>query len=844
MAESSMVHPSTPPPPNPLMNNIDQSLPQSNPPLMVAPSTNPAGSVHHPTTAEPTYYILTNPPIPFPYINGPSASASGPSLTCDLTLAQPPNPPPNHDPADNVVQQQIQQRIFIMADQPPPMNPMIGAPPPLPPREYSNHDPQETQQTPSKSQTTCQDLIFFLRTNEEIVQDAFESFEIDEDVVEVNSLGDDSVSMGNKKKGKKRRKTSDVWQYYDIVPNTDPNDPEVWAKCKTCANMYRARSSYGTGNLIKHSKTCGGRSSRDVGQMLLAGKAGSLGVSDSKFDPKKFRELLVAAVVKHDLPFSFVEYDGIRAVHQYLRPDVPFISRNTGKADLVKMYLREKQRVKSMLNDCPGRICLTSDLWTSLATNGYICLTAHFINKDWVLTKRVLNFSFMPPPHNGISLSDVIYNLLQEWGIENKIFSITLDNASSNDSCVGFLKEKLNMKKALPCDGDFFHMRCCAHILNLIVQDGLKEINDAIQKVRDSVKYVRGSQVRKQSFLQAVNQMSLDSHKGLKQDVPTRWNSTYLMLESAVHYRRAFSYLEMTDRNYKHCPTVVEWEKVDNIKSFLACFYQATCAFSGTKYPTANLYFPVIAMIYVSLKEDVVSEDEHKSLMAIQMLSKFEKYWLDFSEVLAVAVILDPRYKLHLVNYYYTKIYGVMNSLQYVNVSNKVKSLFMEYSASSIPSSSSSITVQQPQVTRATLPWEQEYLAFGGVDVNSQKSQLEIYLEEPRSVAVNDSFDILSFWKGNEFRYPEVAAMARDVLSIPVSTVASESTFSIGGRVIDQNRSSLKPDIVEALICSRDWLYGEQAQMKLDSIEEEILTTDVSSCDIPNSSGAQSANLS
>jgi hypothetical protein len=230
------------------------------------------------------------------------------------------------------------------------------------------------------------------------------------------------------------------------------------------------------------------------------------------------------------------------------------------------------------------------------------------------------------------------------------------------DRCADLLKQKLNIKKALLCEGEFLHLRCCAHILNLIVQDGLKEIDNAIENVRDSVKYVRGSQGRKQKFLEAVNQVSLDSHKGLKQYVPTRWNSTYLMLESAIYYRSAFSYLEMIDSNYKHCPTAVEWEKVDNICSFLACFYEATCVFSGTKYPTANFYFPVIAMIYVSLKEELMGEDEHKKLMATQMISKFDKYWLEFSEVLAIAVILDPHYKLHLVNYYYTKIYRVMDS--------------------------------------------------------------------------------------------------------------------------------------------------------------------------------------
>jgi hypothetical protein len=182
--------------------------------------------------------------------------------------------------------------------------------------------------------------------------------------------------------------------------------------------------------------------------------------------------------------------------------------------------------------------------------------------------------------------------------------------------------------------------------------------------------------------------VSLNSHKGLKQDMPTRWNSTYLMLDSAIYYISDFSYLEMTDLNYKHCLTVVEWEKVDNIRSFLACFYKATCVFFGTKYPTANLNFPVIAMIYVSLKEELMGEDEHKKLMATQMISKFEKYWFEFNEALAIAVILDPRYKLHLINYYYTKIYGVMDSLQFENVCKKLKSLFMKYNTYSNTSSS------------------------------------------------------------------------------------------------------------------------------------------------------------
>ncbi|PON86260.1 HAT, C-terminal dimerization domain containing protein [Trema orientale] len=104
-----------------------------------------------------------------------------------------------------------------------------------------------------------------------------------------------------------------------------------------------------------------------------------------------------------------------------------------------------------------------------------------------------------------------------------------------------------------------------------------------------------------------------------------------------------------------------------------------------------------------------------------------------------------------------------------------------------------------------------------------QKSQLKLYLDEPR-MARNVKLDVLAFWKSNQFRYPELAAIARDILSILVSTVASEVSFSVGGRVLDQYRTSLKPDTVEAIICLRDWMHGDK-----DKFEDDLndVTQDV-----------------
>ena len=66
-------------------------------------------------------------------------------------------------------------------------------------------------------------------------------------------------------------------------------------------------------------------------------------------------------------------------------------------------------------------------------------------------------------------------------------------------------------------------------------------------------------------------------------------------------------------------------------------------------------------------------------------------------------------------------------------------------------------------------------------------------------------FDILAWWKVNGVKYPTLQRIARDLLAIPISTVASESTFSTGGRFIAPHRSRLHSDSVEALMCLKDW---------------------------------------
>lgn len=88
----------------------------------------------------------------------------------------------------------------------------------------------------------------------------------------------------------------------------------------------------------------------------------------------------------------------------------------------------------------------------------------------------------------------------------------------------------------------------------------------AIETIKESVKYVSGSQVRKKKkFVEYVVQVSLVNQRGLSQNVPTRWNSTFLMLQCAIYYRRAFLRLMLSDSNYKHCPSEEERDRAEEI---------------------------------------------------------------------------------------------------------------------------------------------------------------------------------------------------------------------------------------------------------------------------------------
>ncbi|CAN1801893.1 Putative AC transposase [Linum perenne] len=275
-------------------------------------------------------------------------------------------------------------------------------------------------------------------------------------------------------------------------------------------------------------------------------------------------------------------------------------------------------------------------------------VTGHFIDKNWKLQKRILNFCEVPPPHTGIVLADALQKCLVAWDVESKIWSITLDNASNNDVAVRHLKSMLTYTRRLPLDGDLFHVRCGAHIINIMVQYGLKAIEDTIESVRQSVKHIAASEGRISMFRDIAKQLRL-SPKKLILDCSTRWNSTHHMLSVALELKDVFPRYAERESGYKWLPSDEDWSKVGKVCKFLGLFSYITTIISGSSYPTINLLLPELWNIKTLLSETMESEDERMKVMAIKMLEKFDKYWGASNLLITIATILDPRNKFKFV---------------------------------------------------------------------------------------------------------------------------------------------------------------------------------------------------
>ncbi|KZV31439.1 hypothetical protein F511_39769 [Dorcoceras hygrometricum] len=130
------------------------------------------------------------------------------------------------------------------------------------------------------------------------------------------------------------------------------------------------------------------------------------------------------------------------------------------------MFHEYKEALISQLSSISCRVSLTTDIWTNIKSQSYLVVTCHWIDETWKMQKRILSLDVLDSSHSGYTIALYVLNVAKVFGIQNKIMSITLDNASANNSALKYLKDSL--KPIL--DGELLHVRCACHVINLCVK--------------------------------------------------------------------------------------------------------------------------------------------------------------------------------------------------------------------------------------------------------------------------------------------------------------------------------------------------------------------------------------
>ncbi|KAH1083109.1 hypothetical protein J1N35_022870 [Gossypium stocksii] len=222
------------------------------------------------------------------------------------------------------------------------------------------------------------------------------------------------------------------------------------------------------------------------------------------------------------------------------------------------------------------------------------------------------------------------------------------------------------------------------------------------------------------------------------------------MLESSLYYKDVLDYWGQQDKDYQmFALSDEEWRNVVILCKFLKVFYDVTCVFSGSNYPTANLYFRGVWKVHKILLDIVKGHYSFLTPMVKEMQEKFNKYWAEYSLILSCAAILDPRYKLNYVQYCFTTIYGIHASDFVETILSNLRLLLDEYvkkskSTSSSLAGSSNVSDASPidsslgehnvnsAYFRGDFDESDDYKQYlNKSSTRSEKSQLDIYLEEP-----------------------------------------------------------------------------------------------------------------
>lgn len=347
-------------------------------------------------------------------------------------------------------------------------------------------------------------------------------------------------------------------------------------------------------------------------------------------------------------PYSLVQDTGFKRLMNHLAPNYSIPNRTHFSTKVVPLlYETVKAKVKFELDNAKY-VSLTTDGWTCQHNiKSFYSLTARFVTDTFELVHVILQVKYFPESHTAINIGKFINESLQSWDISpKKVSVIVTDNAANMLSAI---------KETQLTDGQ--HLSCVIHTMQLCIENKLfkeqRATSDAIAVFRSIAGHFHHSSTAVAKLQEIQKQLTLPQHT-IIQDVGTRWNSTYYMLERFCEQKEAIvlyimSRQERSKGNLK-TPSQQQWQLAEMLVCILKQFERATNDLSSNNACISQ----IIPFIYSMEKYLNFAGETATGIKTVveELKNEFSRRFSMYKENvhLKIAMILDPRFKLKFVD--------------------------------------------------------------------------------------------------------------------------------------------------------------------------------------------------
>lgn len=517
-------------------------------------------------------------------------------------------------------------------------------------------------------------------------------------------------------------------------------------------------------------------------------------INDSR--AKRYHYLIGEMIAVDNEPLSIVDHHvGFKrlinnALPQYTIPGRTYFTEKI----IPDMYERVVSKLKNELERAEA-IAFTSDLWTSSVNNAaFLSFTGHWISENFKLNHAVLNMAHFPESHTSENIKRELLQCVTKWDIPiTKIQAIVHDNGAN---MVKGVKETL-----LPSQ------RCFIHTLQLVINNALDNsspIKAILTSARRIVTHFNHSGYTKLESIQS--ELGLPNHK-LIQDIQTRWNSTYYLLERLSEQKRAISVYISESRsvNFENL-TSDQWEVIEHLLKLLKPFEEITKITSSTYAPISDVIPSTVALIRYLMKDALIQQtahvDDFRKALIENMEARFNLDDLCFTKTYYLSTFLDPRYK----NFYFDATQ--VERIRRAALREGLRLSLDDENDDSDPETASK---------RSRLDNESEHdsethkLFWACFEESSIEQPTE---EQPKNATAEEIANYIALAKAdrkinpyewwalstNKNRFPILSKLAKRYLITPASSVYSERLFSEAGLIYEEKRNRLAPERAEKIV--------------------------------------------